>query len=101
MLLLSLLSSTVCRGAGLVDNPIVGDVIQYIDSTAAGAKWVASAYTQGRFPTSHSSPTPLQPPPKAEFVVNARVPGDLITDLQNAKLVGDPLFETNFLNATM
>ena len=29
------------------------------------------------------------------------VPGDVITDLQNAKLIGDPLFELNFKNATL
>lgn len=33
--------------------------------------------------------------------IRGSVPGDLITDLQAASLVGDPLFELNFKNATM
>jgi len=33
--------------------------------------------------------------------VPGRVPGDLITDLHNAGLVGDPLYELNFLNASI
>ena len=31
----------------------------------------------------------------------AAVPGDLVTDLQAAGLVGDPLYELNFLNASL
>ena len=50
MLLISLLA----RGAGLVDNPIVADVVKYIDSTNVEAKWVVSAYEQ---------PPPPPPPP--------------------------------------
>ena len=33
--------------------------------------------------------------------INASVPGDLITDLQTAGLIGDPLYELNFLNASL
>jgi hypothetical protein len=34
---------------------------------------------------------PTGPPPPPKFTIKATVPGDLITDLQNAGLVGDPL----------
>jgi hypothetical protein len=33
--------------------------------------------------------------------IPAQVPGDLITDLQLSGLVGDPLYELNFLNASI
>jgi hypothetical protein len=45
-----------------------------------------------------------QPPTNtsdAKFTIPATVPGDLLTDLENAKLIGDPLFEFNFKNATL
>ena len=40
-------------------------------------------------------------PAQAVKAIKGSVPGDLITDLQAASLVGDPLFELNFKNATM
>jgi len=46
---------------------------------------------------SKVSSTPSPP----AFTIKAKVPGDLITDLQTAALVGDPLYELNFKNATM
>lgn len=39
------------------------------------------------------------PPP--ELTIPAVVPGDLITDLQAAGQIGDPLYEKNFLNASI
>ena len=33
--------------------------------------------------------------------IPAKVPGDLLTDLQRADLIGDPLYELNFLNASI
>ena len=44
---------------------------------------------------------PPPPPPGGSCTIKAKVPGDLITDLQAASLVGDPLYELNFMNATM
>ena len=35
-----------------------------------------------------------------ELSIGASVPGDLITDLQKAGTIGDPLFESNFLNGS-
>ena len=35
------------------------------------------------------------------LTINASVPGDLITDLETAGLIGDPLHEVNFLNASL
>ena len=66
--------------SGLVDNPIVADEITYLDSG-----WTAS--TPGT-PSLHTGPT----------TIAASVPGDIITDLETAGLVGDPLVELNFLN---
>lgn len=37
----------------------------------------------------------------AGFVIKASVPGDIISDLQRAKAIGDPLFELNFKNASL
>ena len=33
--------------------------------------------------------------------IGATVPGDLVTDLQAAALIPDPLFDQNFLNSTL
>jgi len=55
-------------------DPIVGSAQQYLDG-----KWTASG---------------------GKFTIPANVPGDLITDLHEAGIIGDPLFEMNFLNGT-
>lgn len=41
------------------------------------------------------------PPPLPPYRINGTVPGDLITDLEAAGLIGDPLFENNFLNSSL
>ncbi len=71
------LSGTVLA-TGLVDSPIAGDgnIIQYLD----GEGWTV---TNG-----------------ADINIGARVPGDLITDLQLAGVIGDPLYELNFQATT-
>jgi len=48
-----------------------------------------------------SPPAPAPPTPPATMSMGGKVPGDMITDLQNAGLVGDPLYEINFKNATL
>ena len=50
-------------------------------STSAGQPWVASSATWG-------------------LTVPATVPGDLVTDLQRAGVIGDPFFELGWLNTT-
>jgi hypothetical protein len=37
----------------------------------------------------------------AQYSITGTVPGDLITDLQNAGLIGDPLYELNWLNSSI
>lgn len=59
---------------GLRDHPIAASEIKYLD----GSTWTAAA-------------------PSAKLRINATVPGDLITDLQVAGLVKDPLRELNWL----
>jgi beta-mannosidase len=61
-------------GAGLVDNPIVGSGLQYLD----GEGWTAS---------------------NGNVTIGATVPGDVLTDLQVAGMIGDPLYEVNFKDA--
>ena len=39
--------------------------------------------------------------PPLALEIPAVVPGDLLTDLQSAELIGDPLYEKNFLNASL
>eukprot|EP01116_Phalansterium_solitarium_P018951 TRINITY_DN5166_c2_g1_i1.p1 TRINITY_DN5166_c2_g1~~TRINITY_DN5166_c2_g1_i1.p1 ORF type:complete len:461 (-),score=159.37 TRINITY_DN5166_c2_g1_i1:31-1413(-) len=63
-------------GSGLVDNPIAGDALQYLDRDA----WAVS---------------------NGQHTIEGFVPGDLITDLQRAGLIGDPLYETNFLQPVL
>lgn len=62
------------EGRGLVDDSIVAVSHQYFD----GEGWVV---------TSQDGNT----------VINGKVPGDLVTDLQLAGLVSDPLYELNWL----
>ena len=50
-------------------------------SSAAGQPWLASSATWG-------------------LTVPATVPGDLVTDLQRAGVIGDPFFELGWLNTT-
>jgi len=54
---------------GLVDDPIISASRQYLD----GEGWIA---------TSEDGKT----------IINGNVPGDLITDMQLAGLIGDPLY---------
>lgn len=56
---------------GLQDNPVQGASLQYLD----GEGWTVSNGT---------------------ITVGATVPGDLITDLEKAGVIGDPLYELNF-----
>jgi hypothetical protein len=56
-----------------------GPQVAYIDSVTGGNAWTASS------------------PGAGLANVPASVPGDLITDLQNAKRVGDPLYDLNWL----
>ncbi|EDQ89184.1 uncharacterized protein MONBRDRAFT_8157 [Monosiga brevicollis MX1] len=67
------------RADGLVDHPIAGSAINYLDG-----QWELSSFEFA---------------PDRTF--KAQVPGDLITDLQNNDLIGDPLYELNFKNATL
>ena len=46
-------------------------------------------------------PPPPTPEPSPTFAIPATVPGDLLTDLHAANLIGDPLLDTNFLNASL
>lgn len=61
----------VARGAGMRDEPLLGDATQLLD----GGAWTVSDNAT---------------------TVAAAVPGDLVTDLQRAGVVGDPLFELAF-----
>lgn len=62
----------------LRDVPIAGTDLQYLDSSS----WQLSRSSNGGASLS------------------ATVPGDVITDLQRASLVGDPWFENNFRNSS-
>ena len=63
----------VCaHSAGLLDEPVVADTLQYLD----GAAWIL---------TNNGSTT-----------IESRVPGDIITDMQRAGVIDDPLYERNF-----
>jgi beta-mannosidase len=82
-LALALQCATLAAGAGLVDHPIAGtSPAVYLD----GQEWLASTTFSGA-----ASPT----------VIRATVPGDLITDLQLAGLIGDPLYELNWKNYSL
>jgi hypothetical protein len=52
-------------------------------------------YSKRALPIPPHPPSPPPPPPLAR-VMNATVPGDVISDLQRAGIVGDPYFDTNW-----
>ena len=72
---LSLLAARA-SASGLIDHPIAANAPVYLDSLG----WVATG---------------------GDLQIRATVPGDLITDLQLAGLIGDPLYELNWKNATL
>ena len=76
-MVLMLVGSVVCDEQ-LRDNPFQGEVVNYLDGEGRWAAYTAN----GEFRLEKSK---------------VRVPGDLISDLERAKLIGDPLFELNFL----
>lgn len=61
----------------LRDAPIAGVWTEYLDSDL---EWTATSDIA---------------------VIEASVPGDIVSDLHNAGFIGNPLYEMNFLNATM
>lgn len=67
--LLVLVLPFAARAAGLVDHPWLGDDVIYLD----GNEWTASS--------------------SAGISISATVPGDLITDLERAGVIEDPLYE--------
>ena len=78
------------RGLGLRADPIVGTSTQYLD----GSDWMATSSPQDQ---AVKDPAVQD---QAVISVPATVPGDLITDLERAGIIGDPLFEQNFLNGS-
>ena len=66
----------LASASGLVDDPIEADSITYLDGD-----WKASS--------------------SSGLSMAGSVPGDVLTDLQAAGLIGDPLYELNFLNASI
>lgn len=71
--------TTLTCGAGLLDAPLACDAIQSLD----GGAWAVTGMGAG-------APAPF----------TAQVPGDLLTDMQRAGVIGDPLVEETFLKPT-
>jgi hypothetical protein len=148
--------ATAAAAAGLVDNPIVGDSVRYLNdgwtASAVGGnagctfqadtdwkpasgtnsghevfaanqddccKQVTGAYVAGVFTNqqcwlktkediaggSYARPgrqsCVSKGPGAPKWTIPAKVPGDLLTDLQAADLIGDPLYSLNFKNDTI
>ena len=87
MLLLG--SAATAAASGLVDHPIVADSVTYLD----GADWMTAATLPG--PDAGVRGT------EQMWSIPASVPGDLLTDLEAAGLIGDPLYELNWLNSSI
>ena len=72
---------SLATAAGLVDHPIVGDALTYLD----GADWKVAATEPGHLDDA-SAP--------ALWTMPGKVPGDLLSDLEAADLIGDPLCDS-------
>lgn len=59
-----------------------------------------SYHREGRV-SCQKIPGPPTPPGPPLYAFKGNVPGDIITDLQNAGMVGDPLYELNFQNSSL
>ncbi len=64
---------STAAASGLSDAPIAGQGIQYLD----GSSWTVT---------------------NGSVTVGAMVPGDLLTDLYEGNVIGDPLFGNNLLD---
>jgi small subunit ribosomal protein S20 len=71
------------------DQPIAGSSIYYLDSSETN-NWRASAEIQ----TKGSSKT-------NDLTIPATVPGDLLSDLKAAGIIGEPYYEVNFRNSSL
>ena len=74
---LALLLPCSTRGKGLTDEPLVAAAHQPLSGGRYGGAWTAFSAAAG-------------------VSIPAAVPGDLITDLERAGKIGDPLFQRNF-----
>ena len=79
-------AAAAAANAGLLDHPIAAASHTSLDGT-----WTASTTIRAPGPAGAGRGISIQ----------GTVPGDLITDLQAAGMVGDPLFELNFLNSSL
>eukprot|EP00750_Incisomonas_marina_P010425 INCI16272.1.p1 GENE.INCI16272.1~~INCI16272.1.p1 ORF type:complete len:774 (+),score=106.89 INCI16272.1:186-2324(+) len=89
---MALLIINIQRGScnGLVEHPVGAASVVYLDG-----QWTANlvSTTQGAAQFAAGAPPILTLP-------NAQVPGDLITDLEMAGEIVDPLYELTFKNAS-
>eukprot|EP00055_Hartaetosiga_balthica_P010760 m.47003 g.47003 ORF g.47003 m.47003 type:complete len:1028 (-) comp7303_c0_seq1:128-3211(-) len=67
-------NNVIVSGLTLNDDPIVGDGMTSLDGV-----WTASSSS-------------------AQLSIPAQVPGDLLSDLETAHIIGNPYYELNFLN---
>ena len=76
---LALVLPSLASGKGLTDEPLAAAVYQPLSNIDGDrrASWTAFSGAAG-------------------ISIPAKVPGDLITDLENAGEIGDPLYERNF-----
>ena len=69
--------AATAHAKGLTDEPLVAKVHQSLSGADAAGNWTAASSAAG-------------------ISITATVPGDLITDLERAGKIGDPLYERNF-----
>ena len=89
--LLALAVTAEADFVSLRDHPIATAAAPtYLDGDA----WTASTVPP---PIAADEQAQQQPPPKINITVPATVPGDLITDLQRAKIIADPWLDTTWI----
>jgi len=86
-MILFLLLATVLADQGLVDHPIEScGARTYLDNS-----WTVSTMPPATWDDVRVGASALN------ITIQATVPGDLITDLHRAKVIGDPWFERNWI----
>jgi len=94
-------ATVTTRSSGPRDHAIAGSGTFYLSGDLPSEDAVLMQDAKGADLAEVASDLKWTAVSDAGLEVEAHVPGDLLTDLQKAGKIGDPLFENNFRNASL